>query len=153
MYPSWHRSSDPVGPAEADAFLSPGRRDQIPIEGVGILHVFTEVPNDDPCFAYTDVFVQAFRGGQLKRPGRLVGSVCERPFALSMHTHWSDVERLCRCVRGDGDALCLQDIDWEIGIDPPQLEGTAEPEDDDAPDVEALYLRALHRPMRALPPQ
>lgn len=145
MYPSWQRSSDPVGPAEADDFLSPGRHDQIPIEGVGLVHVTTEVPDDDPGFAYTDVFVQTYRNGQLQSPVRLLSSVCERPFTLSMHSHWSEVERLCRCVRGDGDALCLQDIDWEIEAEPLQPEGTAPSEDADAPDVHSLLSRALRR--------
>lgn len=140
-YPSWQRSSDPVGPAEADDFRSPGRCDEFPIEGLGIVHVTTEVPDDDPNYAYTDVFVQRYRDGQLTNPVRLIGSVCERPYTLSMHTHWSDVERLCRCVRGDRATLWLRDVDWETDDESPQSEGNADAEDGYTPRVRALLSR------------
>lgn len=58
MYPCWQRSSDPVGVAEANEFFSPGRRDEIAIERLGVVHVMTEVCDDDPGYAYTDVFIQ-----------------------------------------------------------------------------------------------
>lgn len=144
MYPSWPRSSDPVGAAAADDFCPPGRCDEFLIEGVGIVHVSTEVPDHDPFYARTDVFVQRYEEGKLTNPVRLNGSVCERPFALSMHTHWSDVERLCKCLRGDRAALSIQDIDWEVD-DPTHPEDTADPETGYAPRAYALYSRASRK--------
>jgi hypothetical protein len=92
---------------------------EIPIEGVDVVHVITEVCEDDPGYAFSDVTLQRYVGGRLAEPTALTGSVCESPIALSMHEHWCYPERLINCVRGDSKALHILDIDYGLDIDEP----------------------------------
>ena len=93
------------------------KHSEIPIEGVGVVHVITEVCDDDPGYAFSDVTLQRYVGGRLAEPTALTGSVCESTAALSMHEHWCDLERLINCVRGDREALHILDIDYDLDID------------------------------------
>lgn len=90
---------------------------EIPIEGVGVVHVATEVSDAVPRFGFTDVTLVRYRNGALTTPTPLAGSVCESTVARCMHEHWCDLERLIRCVRGDTKTLYVLDIDWEIDDD------------------------------------
>ena len=50
---------------------------EIPIEGVGVVHVITEVCDDDPGYAFSDVTLQRHVGGRLAEPTALTVSVCD----------------------------------------------------------------------------
>ena len=89
----------------------------VPIEGVGVMHVLTEVSDDNPRFGFTDVTLARYTDGELDAPIPVAGSVCESPVTPCMHEHWCDLERLIRCVQGDTKTLCVLDIDWEIDDD------------------------------------
>jgi len=93
------------------------RHTEVPIEGVGVVHVLTEVPDDDPGYGFSDVTLARFRNGALAEHIPVTGSVCEGAMARRMHEHWCDLERLIRCVQGDRDALSLLDIDYELDDD------------------------------------
>src|SRR4051812_11673145 len=94
---------------------------EVPIEGVGVVHVLTEVPNDDPCYGFSDVTLARYRDGRLAEHIPVTGSVCESVMAQCMHEHWCDLRRLIRCVQGDSKALYILDIDWELDdIDHPR---------------------------------
>ncbi len=101
----------------------------VPIEGVGIVHVTTEVPDADPRYGFTDVTLARYRDGELMAPVPLAGSVCESTVVECMHEHWCDLERLIRCVRWDTKTLYVLDIDWEIDDD-----DADEPADESCPD-------------------
>ncbi|OBB28954.1 hypothetical protein [Mycolicibacterium elephantis] len=122
---------------------------QIPIEGVGVVHVITEVDPDDPGYAFSDVTLARYRDGELVEHIPLVGSVCESLVARCMHEHWCDVERAIRCVHRDMEVLCLLDMDWELDDDEsppdPLVEGS---DPGETPRVLALYERALGRSVR-----
>lgn len=90
---------------------------EYPIEGVGVVHVITEVSNADPRYGFSDVTLAHYRDGALTAPIPLAGSVCESTVARCMHEHWCDLERLIRCVRGDSKTRFVLDIDWEIDLD------------------------------------
>ena len=45
-----------------------------------------------------------------------------------MHEHWCDLERLVRCVQGDGEALFILDIDYEIDDEDDELSQSNEDE-------------------------
>lgn len=92
-------------------------RAEIPIEGVGVVQVVTEVSTADLRDGFTDVVLARYQDGELTSPVPLAGSVCESTVAGCMHEHWCDVERLIRCVRGDTKTLYVLDIDWEIDDD------------------------------------
>lgn len=55
------------------------RHAEIPIEGgVGVVHVLTEVPDDDPGgYGFSDVTLARFRDGALEEPIPVTGSVGE----------------------------------------------------------------------------
>ncbi|OMB88525.1 hypothetical protein [Mycolicibacterium conceptionense] len=118
----------------ASSYQSDGFRDhtEIPIEGVGVVHVVTEVPDADPVYAFTDVTLARYQGGELTPPIALAGSVCESTVARCMHEHWCDLQRLIRCIRADTKTLCVLDIDWEIEDD--DIEDADEPSDESGPD-------------------
>ncbi|OFB38063.1 hypothetical protein BA059_16045 [Mycolicibacterium sp. (ex Dasyatis americana)] len=126
-------------------------RTEIPIEGVGVTGVITEVPDDDPRYAFTDVLLARYRDGQLTAPVPIAGSVCESPVARCMHEHWCDLERLIRCVQGDTNTLCVLDIDWEIGDEDDESDQSS----DEAsgvdpgltPRILEIYQRAEERPV------
>lgn len=132
MFPSLNRyvarmatSSHPDGPLREHT--------TVPIEGVGVMHVHTEVSDDNPRFGFTDVTLARYRDGELEAPVPVASSVCESHIAPCMHEHWCDLERLIRCVHGDSDTLFVLDIDWEIDdedIDEPNLspDGSAAPD-------------------------
>lgn len=123
--------------ARISAFSYPGgefrERTEIPIEGVGVVHVVTEISDTDPVYAFTDVTLARYRGGELTPPIPLAGSVCESTAARCMHEHWCDLQRLIRCIRADTKTLCVLDIDWEIedddieDADEPSAESCADP--------------------------
>ncbi|NOP98027.1 hypothetical protein [Mycolicibacterium fortuitum] len=100
---------------------------EFPIEGVGVVHVVTEVSPADPRYGFTDVPLARYRVGELTAPVPLAGSVCESTVARCMHEHWCYVERLIRCVRGDTKTLYVLDIDWEID-DVDDSDDSAEPD-------------------------
>lgn len=89
----------------------------VPIEGVGVVHVFTEVPHDDPGHGFSDVTLARYTDGALVEHIPVTGSVCESAMVRCMHEHWCDLQRLIRCVQGDTQALYVLDIDWELGDD------------------------------------
>ncbi|WP_131811690.1 hypothetical protein [Mycolicibacterium peregrinum] len=89
-------------------------RAEIPIEGVGVVQVVTEVSTADLRYGFTDVVLARYQDGELTSPVPLAGSVCESTVAGCMHENWCDVERLIRCIRGDTKTLYVLDIDWEI---------------------------------------
>ncbi|BBX88392.1 hypothetical protein H5U98_25530 [Mycolicibacterium boenickei] len=107
-------------------------RTEIPIEGVGIVRVVTEVPDADPGYGFTDVTLARYRDGELTPPIPLAGSVSESTVARCMHEHWCDLQRLIRCIRADTKTLCILDIDWEIDDD--DVEDADEPSTESCPD-------------------
>jgi hypothetical protein len=148
LYPPWRRNSDPIG--ESDPGTPPLLfHTKVPIEGIGVVHVITEVSAEDPFYAFSDVTLQRYSRERLMDAIAVTGSVCETPFALSMHGHWCELERLVKCAHGDYDALRGLDIDLEIDAD--------ECDDDDAsqiyepglaPRADALTARAESRFVR-----
>lgn len=125
-----------------------------PIEGVGVVHVVTEATIDDLGYAFSDVTLVRYRHGQPVEHVPVTGSVCEKVVARSMHEHWCDVQRLTRCVRGDGKTLCVGDIDYEIDdddedVDPDKSVNPYTAHPGWTPRVEAIFARAGGRPVRA----
>ncbi|MDH6199093.1 hypothetical protein M2272_005760 [Mycobacterium frederiksbergense] len=98
----------------------------VPIEGVGVVHVVTEVTDGNPRFGFTDVTLARYRDGELIPPVPVAGSVCESPVAHCMHEHWCDLERLIRCIQGDTKTLFILDIDWEIDDDEEPMQSSGE---------------------------
>lgn len=131
IYPVLHRDL-----ARVAAFSNQSRRfrerTEVPIEGVGVVHVVTEVPDTDPGYGFTDVTLARYRDGELTPPIPLAGSVCESTVVQCMHEHWCDLQRLIRCVRADAKTLCVLDIDWEIEDD--DIEDAEQPSDESCPD-------------------
>lgn len=125
------------------------RHTEVPIEGVGVVHVLTEVPDDDPGYGFSDVTLARFRNGALEEHIPITGSVGESAMARCMHEHWCDPERLIRCVQGDRDALSLLDIDYELGDDidetPQSLDRSQGADPGLTPRVLALIARAESR--------
>lgn len=105
---------------------------EIPIEGVGVVHVITEVSDADPRYGFSDVTLARYRDGELAAPTPLAGSVCESSVARCMHEHWCDPKRLIRCVRGDSKTRYVLDIDWEIDDD--DIDGPDPSSGEDCPD-------------------
>ncbi|MGV0646322.1 hypothetical protein ABQE44_23290 [Mycolicibacterium sp. XJ2546] len=121
---------------------------QIPVEGVGVVHVITEVDTDSG-YAFSDVTLARYRDGELTEHIPLVGSVCESLVARCMHEHWCDVERAIRCVHRDMETLCVLDIDWEMDDDESVPDHSVEDIDSrETPRVLALYEQALGRSVR-----
>lgn len=121
---------------------------EVPIEGIGVVHVLTEVTDDDPGYGFSDVTLARFRDGALEEHVPVTGSVCESAMVRCMHERWCDLERLIRCIQGDRDALSLLDIDYELDdIDePPQPFDRAQGADPGlTPRVLALIARAESR--------
>lgn len=147
IYPPFERAADPVGPMDPSQFS--GRYDTVGIEGVGVVHVMTEIPADHPEHAVTRVVVQQHRDGEFLDPVPVTGSVSDSWFALSMHTHWCDTERLIRCLRGEREPLTLSDIDW--GTDDADDAGDSSDDVDWrhhpglTPDVQALIAQAFRQ--------
>ena len=125
------------------------RHTEVPIEGVGVAHVLTEVPDDDPGYGFSDVTLARFRDGALEAHIPITGSVGESALAWRMHEHWCDLERLIRCVQGDRDALSLLDIDYELDDDidgsSPSVDGPQGTDPGLTPRVLALIARAKGR--------
>ncbi|MBY0287306.1 MAG: hypothetical protein K2X52_09165 [Mycobacteriaceae bacterium] len=127
---------------------------EYPIEGVGVVHVVTEVIVDDLEYAFSDVTLVRYRHGRPVEHVPVTGSVCEKMVARCMHEHWRDLQRLARCVRGDVKSLFVLDIDYEI-------DGDDQDDDSDvsenpcavdpgwSPRVAAIIARAEGRPVRA----
>ena len=67
---------------------------EVPIEGVGVVHVLTEVCDDDPGYGFSDVTLARYRDGKLAAHIPITGSVCESAMTRCMHEHWCDLERL-----------------------------------------------------------
>ena len=122
---------------------------EVPIEGVGVVHVLTEVRDDDPGYGFSDVTLARYANGKLAAHIPITGSVCESAVARFMHEHWCDLKRLIRCVQGDTEALYVLDIDWEIDEDiDQQLQSPDESQCSDSgrtPRVLALIARADSR--------
>ena len=93
------------------------RHAEFPIEGAGVVHVVTELPDSDPQYGYTDVTLACYANGNLVDHIPLSGSVCEGAMTGFMHEHWCDLGRLMRCVRGSTKALFILDIDYELDDD------------------------------------
>ncbi|MED5812882.1 hypothetical protein VST63_10970 [Mycolicibacterium sp. 050232] len=134
-----HRAIYPVldrdlARVSAFSYQSSGFREltEIPIEGVGVVHVVTEVPDTDPGYGFTDVTLARYRDGELTPPIPLAGSVCESTVVQCMHEHWCDLQRLIRCIRADTKTLYVLDIDWEIDDD--DIEDADQPSDGSCPD-------------------
>lgn len=147
IYPTLDRD---VARLIAPSYHNPAHRQHtaVPIEGVGVVHVITEVTDDDPGYGFTDVTLARYRNGALDEHTPITGSTCESAVARCMHEHWCDLERMIRCVQGDTAALCLLDIDYELD-QLPQLPDA--PESSDAgstPRVMALIARAQSRSVR-----
>ncbi|OMC38967.1 hypothetical protein A5740_02680 [Mycobacterium sp. GA-1841] len=131
---------------------------EIPIEGVGVAHVLTEVSEDDPRFGYTDVLLARYQNGELTAPVPLAGSVCENSVAPCMHEHWCDVPRLVRCIHGDSDTRFVLDIDWEIDEDDDHDVDEVPQSSDEGSDVDPgltprileIYRRAEERPVGSI---
>lgn len=122
---------------------------EVPIEGVGVVHVITEVTDDDPGYGFTDVTLERYRNGVLHDHIPVTGSTCESAVAEYMHQHWCDPVRLIKCIRGDTDALYLLDIDFELDQLLPQSPDAAQSADTDTtPRVLALIARAKSRYVR-----
>lgn len=121
------------------------RRTEVPIEGVGVVRVLTEVPDDDPGYGFSDVTLARFRDGAVEAHIPLTGSVGESSLARCMHEHWCDLERLIRCVQGDRDALSLLDIDYELDESSQPFDDTQGADPGLTPRVLALIARAESR--------
>ncbi|MGV0872054.1 hypothetical protein [Mycolicibacterium sp. XJ879] len=121
---------------------------RVPIEGVGVVHVITEVDPDDPGYAFSDVTLARYRDGELAEYVPLVGSVCESVVAQCMHEHWCDVDRAIRCVDRDMETLCLLDMDWELDDESGLDQSVEDVDPAETPRLHALYTRALGRPVR-----
>lgn len=124
---------------------------EFPIEGVGVVHVITQVSDADPGYAFTDVTVAHCRDGELTDPIPLAGSVCETTVVRCMHEHWCDLERLIRCVRGHIKTRLILDIDWEID----DVDDSDEPDEDPDPGLTPRILKiadlAENRPVGIVP--
>ena len=88
----------------------------------------TELPDSDPGYGYADITLACYANGDLVDHIPLTGSVCEEALAGFMHEHWCDLERLVRCVQGDGEALFILDIDYEIDDEDDELSRSNEDE-------------------------
>lgn len=125
---------------------------QVPIEGVGVVHVLTEVPNNDPGHGFSDVTLARYNDRRLAEHIPITGSVCESAMAPFMHEHWCDLQRLVRCVQGDSKALYILDIDWELDDDidqPHELPDECQGSDPGlTPRISALIARAESRFVR-----
>lgn len=126
-------------------------RAEIPIEGVGVVQVVTEVSAADLRYGFTDVVLARYRDGELTEPVPLAGSVCESTVARCMHEHWCDLERLIRCVRGDTKTLYVLDIDWEID-DSDQSSDECHPDPGLTPRILEIAELAKTRPVDSIPP-
>lgn len=127
----------------------------IPIEGVGVVQVVTEVSTADLRYGFTDVVLARYRDGALTEPVPLAGSVCESTVARCMHEHWCDLERLIRCVRGDTKTLYVLDIDWEIDdeiADSDQSSDECHPGPGLTPRILEIAELAKTRPVDSIPP-
>ena len=118
-----------------------------------MVHVLTEVTDDDPGYGFSDVTLARYNGGVFDEHIPITGSTCESVVARCMHEHWCDLQRLIRCVQGDTDTLSLLDIDWELG---PSTQLLDEPAPSDAGGrtsrVLALIQRAESRCVRVPEP-
>ncbi|NOR03444.1 hypothetical protein HGK72_25685 [Mycolicibacterium fortuitum] len=153
-----HRVIYPVLDRDLDRIASLSYPDQtyreeaeLPIEGVGVVNVVTEVSPADPRYGFTDVTLARYRGGELTAPVPLAGSVCESTVARCMHEHWCDVERLMRCVRGDTKTLYVLDIDWEID-DVDDSDCSDEPDPGLTPRILEIAEIAKTTPVEGVPP-
>lgn len=117
IYPTLNRDLARLHNAHSNCVVAAWRHAQFPIEGAGVVHVVTELPDGDPGYGYSDITLARYATGDLLDHAPLTGSVCEGAMAGFMHEHWCNIGRLIACVRGNTKALFILDIDWEIGDD------------------------------------
>jgi hypothetical protein len=117
IYPTLNRDLARLRSAHSNATVAAWRHTQFPIEGAGVVHVVTELPDSDPDYGYADITLARYANGDLVDHIPLTGSVGEGALAGFMHEHWCNLGRLIGCVQGNTKALFILDIDWEIEDD------------------------------------